>query len=558
MPRRSAPVKNTGGEGFSFEDQVAGSFLLDMLRRAFPFGVDAGYPTRLDWQVKDLGWHIDDLLLELENSRHEIARAAVSVKSNAHLNSNGFSAPFVQDAWAQWRGEPGKPFNSTRDFLVLAVGSLAQTVKEAWQAIESQAALTDPVRLAARLAVAGGQSDVLQRNIFASVFDASANLAPPGTQDETAALVARMRVVEWNVSLEGEAVNRCAALTAEGSVEVGEELWPRLQEIAKEKRPGGTITLAQLLDKLRPDFNLKDYPDYQAAWAMLDRISKGNRTAVHDVVGAGVRLDLASDLEALDERLRKNGAVAVLAESGAGKSALVAKLVSDPGAYDRVLWLRKAQLAHPSQFDIVRVLQIRHELPILIRQSTAERSVMVVDGFEQFDGDALDRVLELIAAVGDAAKNGWHLILTCQTLPWREQRVHLLRARNAPVTELPVQGPGFDQIFGKLKDLPGMGAVLLRKDLRSTLLNLATLDQVVRTVQARPFDTACCGTWMIRVPLTSSAAMPECPVGRAPFAFTPSRWPNRGRVWITGRKCLPDSKARTRTRCSPLTYSPIA
>jgi hypothetical protein len=488
MTRQSASVKNTAGEGFSFEDRVAASFLVDMLRRAFPLGAEAGYLTRLDWQAKDLGWHIDDLVLELENSRQEIAKAAITVKSNSHLNSNGFSAPFVEDAWAQWRGEPGKPFNSTRDFLVLAVGSLAQTVKEAWQAIENQAALTDPARLAARLAVASGQSDALQRKIFASVFDASANLVPPSTQDETAAIVARMRVIEWNASLEGEAVYRCVALTVEGSVEVGVKLWRRLQEIAKERRSGGTITLAQLLEKLRPDFNLKDYPDYQAAWETLDRISDGNRTAVRDVVGAGVQLELAADLEVLKEKLQQSGAVTVLGGSGAGKSALVAKLVSDPGAYDRVLWLRKAQLAQPSQFDIARVLEIRHELPVLIRQSTAERAAMVVDGFEQFEGDAFERALELIAVVGDAAKNGWHLILTCQTLPWREQRVHLFKVRNTPVTELPVQGPGYDQIFAKLKELPGMGAVLLRKDLRSTLLNLATLDQVVRTVQSRPFD----------------------------------------------------------------------
>jgi hypothetical protein len=105
ITRKSAPVKNTGGGGYTFADNVAARFLVDMLSRGFPFGVEAEFPTRLDWEAKDFGWHIDDLLLHLHAAHGQMVMAAVSVKSNAHLNSKGFSASFVQDAWAQWRGE---------------------------------------------------------------------------------------------------------------------------------------------------------------------------------------------------------------------------------------------------------------------------------------------------------------------------------------------------------------------------------------------------------------------------------------------------------------------
>jgi hypothetical protein len=100
MTRKSAPVKNTGGGGFTFADKVAARFLVDMLSRGFPFEVKAGFPIRLDWEAKDLGWHIDDLLLRLYAAGGQEVVAAVSVKSNGHLKSSGFSSPFVQDAWS--------------------------------------------------------------------------------------------------------------------------------------------------------------------------------------------------------------------------------------------------------------------------------------------------------------------------------------------------------------------------------------------------------------------------------------------------------------------------
>jgi hypothetical protein len=252
MPRKSAPVKNTGGGGYTFADNVAAKFLVDMLSRGFPFGVDAGTPIRLDWEAKELGWHIDDLLLHLHSvAQGQRVMAAISVKSNAQLNSNGFSTSYVQDAWAQWRGESKNPFQRDRDLLGVGVGSLAITVKKEWQAIESQASLTDAPRLSLRLSTPNPQSNPIQRAIFASVISSALDLTPTPTPEEAAQLLARIRVVEWDDSFEGDVVNRCTALTVENTVPKGQKLWQRLQRIAKSNRPGGKLTLPELIEELR-------------------------------------------------------------------------------------------------------------------------------------------------------------------------------------------------------------------------------------------------------------------------------------------------------------------
>jgi hypothetical protein len=65
MLNKSAPVKNTGGEGYNVADNIAARLMIHMLARDFPFEVEAGYPVRLDCEAKDLGWHIDDLVVRL-------------------------------------------------------------------------------------------------------------------------------------------------------------------------------------------------------------------------------------------------------------------------------------------------------------------------------------------------------------------------------------------------------------------------------------------------------------------------------------------------------------
>ena len=340
-----------------------------MLSRSFPFKVEAGYPQRLDWEAKDLGWHIDDLVVQLTMAQGSQLQCAISIKSNAHLNSNGFSPEFVQAAWAHWRSAPNHPFDRRRDLLAVAVGALAHTVKIAWDGIRAQSH-TDPVRLATRL-TPQGQSSELQRNIFESILTGDRSLSPPPTREEAAALLERIRVIEWNSASEGEAVQRCAALTEANTVAAGLDLWKRLQGIAKEKRAGGTITLPELIETLWPHVVLREYPNHEAAWRTMDRLSEENRATVRQIVGSDVHFSLQEQLTEIEKVLRTNRVVVLTGDSGAGKSSLVATFVGKPGRYRRVVWLRERQADFPSQQELAGHFRLQENLPKLMQLSTS-------------------------------------------------------------------------------------------------------------------------------------------------------------------------------------------
>jgi hypothetical protein len=70
------------------------------------------------------------------------------------------------------------------------------------------------------------------------------------------------------------ALEDCQRLLRSGDAAEAEKLWRRLTGIADEKRTGGSIDLAQLLNSLRGEFDLRDHPNYRRDWEVLNRASQ--------------------------------------------------------------------------------------------------------------------------------------------------------------------------------------------------------------------------------------------------------------------------------------------
>jgi hypothetical protein len=72
-------------------------------------------------QTSSLGWEIDDLLVYgVPSIDGEVARLAISCKSNVQVTAAGLPATFVTAAWKQWR-EPA-PMDHSRDVIALVPG----------------------------------------------------------------------------------------------------------------------------------------------------------------------------------------------------------------------------------------------------------------------------------------------------------------------------------------------------------------------------------------------------------------------------------------------------
>ena len=482
MPRNSAPVKATGGGGYTFADKVAAAFLAQMLRRIFPLEPELGPIAELHFEARDTAQILDDLRLVLTRG-NETTRCVISVKSNRQLTKAGFNEEFVGDAWEEWNNAA---FNRATDFLGLITGVIDASTLEEWRTLQKQAFAATPERMIERLADSQ-QSSAVQRAIFESLRREQEGVKPDSV--ETARLAAKIRVLPFLEEDEGKFINLCTEIVLDGSLEEGTKLWGRLQQLAAENRAtGGFFNLPKLVGVLRPDFELRDYPDFEADWKRIEAISQENLKNVRMVLGTDIRLARTEELNGISGRVAAHKVVVIAGESGSGKSSLVSQLVSGGGTFKRILWLTAEQLSKSSQAEIAHVFELRHRIPELIRNSTLRGCVLVVDGFEKLEGDAQKRAQELIAAVKEAGFSGWNLIITCQTQSWQSVQDALIVAGISDMEKVDFGKPTAQEIYEAIPQLPQIRILLMRSHLQPILRNLVMLDWVLRAGIAKRLE----------------------------------------------------------------------
>jgi hypothetical protein len=491
--RRPAAVKSTGGGGYSFADEVAGHFLVELLRGGTPLGSDVGSLVEVHFEVKESGWVLDDLLLTAKN-KNGLTRCAVSVKSNARLSASGLDGEFVLDAWGQWRGVGGSTFDREKDYLGLATIPAAASVAHDWNALVGEARGTAPDRFALRVK---GESQFSQAKIrmFESLrrTKAGANGGKP-SRPEAASLLSRLYVFPFDFEAahsadREKAIGSCREIVRSGTLADAKSLWERLVALSAEARTtGGYFDLQRLVSVLGDVVELKDFPDHRIDWEALDRRAHGNMAEIRTVVGENIHLERAEEEGLVANALASPGCKVVIGDSGSGKSGALVTVLHAGNIFRHVLWLNAQELSRASQAELSHQLGLHHELAELIRASNVERGLLVLDGFEQLHDDARDRALELARMVNEAGGR-WTILVTVQPDEYVEGRRALLDAGVGRVEAIAFANPKPAQVFEKIQNVPGVARLFARPELQPILCNLATLQWVIQTERVRSMDS---------------------------------------------------------------------
>jgi hypothetical protein len=363
-----------------------------MLDGLEPWNIKGSRVERLSFQVAASGWKLDDLLLEMRNDAGPLF-CSVSVKSAAYLTKDGFKSEFVSDAWAQW--SDGTPFDRTRDYMALVVGSLSATVQTAWEDIERRSITADPKHLVDQLTKAGSSS-ATERKIFESLVGVASK-----TQSNLGAarLIKRLRVRHLDNTVDVVAGRDCTLLLRFESPSIGNELWIDLQTIAAKYRiSGGTLDLPELSSELRNKYKLKDHPNFRATWQSMNQRSLSNCNAVHSIAGQDTLVVFAnSDIDGL-KNAKSRHVTAVVGDSGTGKSSIVKFDISSRAEEINLIWLSQDELDKPNQHVLASSLGIADDLPTLVGNSM-KPVYLVLDAGEQFSPLALERVSEIVRAM---------------------------------------------------------------------------------------------------------------------------------------------------------------
>ena len=495
MAKQLAPVALTGGSGFNYEDCVAARFLIDMLAGIAPFGPEFGHVVRLDWQVRDSGRLLDDLAITVETSsgQHTVE---LSIKSHRQVTAAGFPANFVEAIWEEWFHVVTQVFQRDRDLLALVTGEIANDVSEAWGSLLRESLATSPERMVSRLREsldpdAGSQSSATSRALFESL-KCPDGLRHRGASNDvvTVEVIRRVRLQHFDFRSEpsrdeGRAIADCQTLIRSQDLDGAKKLWETLIAIAAENRgTGGYMGLADLIQKLRPSFNLIDHPDYSADWRSLEHVTRDVLDDIRTDIGRIASLGRMLEVQELTETLSRSRICLSAGESGCGKSALAKMLGAE--SYDTTIALSPEVFETGGQGRLEELLGLQHPLTEVL--TTGRQSCLVLlDAVERFSEKGLRLAGRLIAELlNNCRAHHVHVLLTMQFDATNRvvDRLNEAGIERSKLDIFPISFPPEAAVRELLHQMPNVPWATLHHDMRALLCNLKILDWVVRASQS--------------------------------------------------------------------------
>lgn len=495
MLKKKAPVSLTAGKGFSFEDCVAAWFMAHLLSGRLPLGTEFGKVIRIDFQIRDSGWLLDDLLITSQFREKLPKCLALSIKRHRQVTRNGFPDNFVETVWEQWLGTQSDTFVKDRDILGLATGQLAESVKSAWDALLSQSLATSSERLANRLSTRN-QSSKIQRAIFDSL-QCPNRLKRDSETDKiaTAYLLQHIRLIPFdfdssNSLHEATAIEICQSCLESSSSDEAIALWFELIAISATFRTeGGSINLPLLLRQLYK-YRLKDYPDTKSDWAKLKGITEDATSWINTKIGNNIEIPRKDLIKSIQEGLKKYHIQILVGESGSGKSA-IGKLLAHSGIYKKVVWLNDQHLNAAGLSSVSRTLGLGHDIRTLFSTSGSMHSLLVFDAIEKFSQDSINNTIQIINSLKLQTEGvRWKILITTQPLSWSKIEPQLQLSRlelSANIVQI-LDFPHWDELTPVTKQHPTLNSLSLRPEFRGFLRNLKILDLIVKGTIKKKLD----------------------------------------------------------------------
>ena len=490
MPRQNATPKQTSGAGFSVETDTVAWTLAHMLNRSCPFDPPSGMIERVDTQLPASQWHLDDLLVTVRTDR--VHRLSFSIKSNRQITRDGFPQDFIRDAWEQLLRDSSDIFVEGNDYLGLLTAPVDADLRDAVYEVLRLARGQDPKDLAMQIELPQRTNSIV-RTLHSSA-QCPADLAAKHGQESAASAGRLLRRMLWTpIDFEDDssekrasAVMVCRNLLRSGSTHQDLALWTRLRGVADRlRRSGGGIELAQLVDKVRSEFDLRDFPDHAPDWERITHDTRSALQRVHNRIGGRVSLPRAMDHDAVSKRLADQRIAVLLGASGSGKSAIAreqAEMVLKEG---KVLWFDAERLAARTLADWRSHLGLTHPLDATIRVGPGKVALVVLDGIDRLyaeRGFAAAAEFVEAARIGDSA-SPWRLLITCTPEEWTRVRGQFasrgILFNDGPLT---LDLPSPTELTAVWQTFPQLTALRLRRHLAPVLLRPKVLDLLASRV----------------------------------------------------------------------------
>jgi hypothetical protein len=482
MARKPSTLKSTTGSGFNFEDEVGAFFATSLLTGEPLQDREWGAVTGIEFQTPVSDWQFDDLLLTFDGGQ----RLAFSIKSNKQIKDSGYPSDFVTDAWEQYLKEHSTVFDPTTDYIGLVTIPITRSQETAITDLLEWSEKQSPTRFV-RTVNTPRTGSTLKRAMIKSLECPPALASKHGiSAQDVPVLIRHLRVRSFDFqSMPSHdvacAIRFCQQLLVSGARDEAEEVWSTLIRLVSEHRKtGGFLDRDRVLKVLVSKHKLKPWPQYRNDLLALRSFSDELRGSITDTIGYTKHLNRDDELHKLTGAVQRSSCVAVLGDSGSGKSALVKNWIDGLPTDTPLVWLWGDVLASQSPQQLRNSLQLSYPPDELGAATMQSQAYFVVDGAEAISSaEGYRNLAALVRALRVGSDNSpWHLVVTCQQEAWNRVLFDIreIIGTSTLFTSFTLVGVTDSQLDELCEEFPQLLPLRLQRDLRGLLTRPKILD----------------------------------------------------------------------------------
>jgi hypothetical protein len=420
-----------GGEGFTYEGDVAAFYLTALLAEAYAPGIDDRIVVRVSVQQRDFGEPLDDVIVDFEDIAKNPARLSLQVKRSLTISSAITNTDFrdiIRDSWNTFK----KPdFRVNIDRYGAAVGTISSTKERSLKTLCDWARESLTVdHFDERFVLNGIASKEIReiRNDILALL--KIQKGESCTSDEAHQFFAHFVLIQFDFLREGaidppDAINRIRGCLAEIDVSNAPVVWSRIVQLARVSAgKSGQFDRARLVRSISPIARLAGAVSFFPALEKLVELAKSYANLIADDVG-GTRLDRVSLFDELYVKLTTARIVQVRGLPGSGKSVMIKRAVLRALERGPVFFLKAEQLTGTSWIGYA-VSHGLSDVPfekLLVEVGAVGTSILFIDAIDRIEKEHQPVILDVIQTIVESPYlDNWQIVVSL-----RDSGIELLR-----------------------------------------------------------------------------------------------------------------------------------
>ena len=421
----------TGGEGFTFEGDVAAFYLTALLAEEYAPGIDDRTVVCVSVQQRDFGEPLDDVIVDFEDAEKKPARLSLQVKRSLTISKAKTNKEFrdiIRDSWATFRKSD---FRVKADRYGAAVGTITPTKELALKTLcdwARESLTTD--HFDARFVKGGNASGgikAVKNDVVALLGETKGT---PCTSEEVHHFLAHFVLIQFDFLREGatdppDAINRIRDCLTPDDAAKAPLIWSRVVQLARASAgKSGQFNRARLVHSISAVARLRGSTSLLPDLSKLTELATSYANLIQDDIG-GMKLNRTSLLEKLDTKLTTARVVQVRGLPGSGKSVVVRRALQRALERGPVFFLKAEQLEGTSwiNYATTQGLSGASLEQLLLEVGAAGTSILFIDAIDRISKKHQPIIIDVIRTIVESPLlDNWRVVVSL-----RDTGIEMLR-----------------------------------------------------------------------------------------------------------------------------------